>query len=116
MEAAVKIRKRQHNELQASSCRSLSLWSRSCFHPTSQNETPPCPPHNKKIPSNNPPHVAERVYLSSLSCFGLTHAPHRVGGLVRIRCRQMCRTAATAFNERFHASGGVPRWKVSGKQ
>ena len=22
----------------------------------------------------------------------------------------------TAANERFHASGGVPRWKVSGKQ
>ena len=127
MEAAVKIRETQHKELQASSCRSLPLRSKPCFRHTSRHETPLFPPHNKKMPSNNPPHEAGRVYFPSLSCFGLTHAPASMWVFVLKNClvgnfrgtcsgqyhhRKVRRTAATAFNERFGAMAGVARWKV----
>jgi hypothetical protein len=66
-------------------------------------------------------HIANRTasqWLTPFACFGLTHAPKRLSGFVwkNTVIGKCNRKAATAYNERFHASGGVSRWKVSGKQ
>jgi hypothetical protein len=66
---------------------------------TTCSQTPYCQLYSQKM-------------TASLFGFGLTHAPARLQGFVR-KCSIKGKyrgKAATAYNERFGAMAGVPRW------